>query len=151
MSKPTTNRTKLTHLPLLVRIGEAEDIFGISRHRLMQMVREDKVRTIRLSPRGRHRFPVYELACALGMSEMVPRVALPIGRDLIRDIDAEVIRAVQETQAAFRHELRTGLETLKRDMQNMVKDTSTPRRPAQAPVQRTLKSNQPIVQPGGSY
>jgi predicted nuclease with TOPRIM domain len=85
------------------------------------------------------------------MSEMVPRVALPIGRDLIRDIDAEVIRAVQETQAAFRHELRTGLETLKRDMQNIVKDTSTPRRPTQAPVQRTLKSNQPIVQPGGSY
>jgi hypothetical protein len=70
MSKPTTNRTKLTHLPLLVRIGEAEDIFGISRHRLMQMVREGKVaantrwmRNPAHTSRGRHnegaRYAIY--------------------------------------------------------------------------------------------
>lgn len=151
MSKPTINRTKLTHLPLLVRIGEAERIFGISRHRLMQLVKDGQVRTIRLTARGQHRFPVYELAHALGMAEMVPRVALPIGREIVRDIDAEVCRAVNEAQAAFRHELRSELEALKREIQNAVKKPVTARPPAPSAINRPLKSGQPAIRVGGSY
>ncbi|SVC86652.1 uncharacterized protein METZ01_LOCUS339506, partial [marine metagenome] len=88
MSKPLNNKVEFGQVPMLIRIGEAERLFGISRSRLMKLVKAGKVRTIRLGERGQHRFPVFELASALGMGEMVPRLAIPIGRELLRNIDA---------------------------------------------------------------
>ena len=35
---------------------------------------------------GQHRFPVYELASALGMADMCPRVGIPIDKDLLRNL-----------------------------------------------------------------
>jgi hypothetical protein len=54
------------------------------------MVKAGKVRTIHLSPRGRHRFPTFELASALGMADMCPRVGIPVNRDLLRNMDDQV-------------------------------------------------------------
>ena len=152
MSKPLNKRLELGRLPLLVRIGEAERLFGISRHRLMKLVKAGRVRTVRLTPKGHHRFPVYELACCMGMADMVQRLAVPIGRELVRDIDEEVRKAVAEARTAFGHELRSELDKLKGELRTMLCEVSAPRPsgPSQQPVQRALRSNQPVVQPGGA-
>ena len=153
MSKPLNNKLELGHLPLLVRIGDAERLFGISRHRLMKLLKAGRVRTVRLTPKGHHRFPVYELACCLGMADMVPRLAVPIGRELIRDIDEEVRKAVVEARTAFGHELRSELDKLKGELRTMLSEASAPRPsgPSLQPVQRALKNREPSVRPGGSY
>ena len=154
MRKPNFNKLEHSNLlPLLIRIGEAERLFGVSRHKLMNLVKAGKVRTVRLSPRGHHRFPVYELACCLGIADMVPRLAVPIGRELVRDIDEEVRKAVVEARTAFGHELRSELDKLKSELRTMLDEVSAPRPSvsSQQPVQRALKSREPVVQPRGSY
>ena len=137
----------------MIRIGEAERLFGVSRHKLMNLVKAGKVRTVRLSPRGHHRFPVYELACCLGIADMVPRLAVPIGRELVRDIDEEVRKAVVEARTAFGHELRSELDKLKSELRTMLDEVFAPRPsgPSQQPVQRALKSRKPVAHPRGSY
>ena len=149
MSKPLNNKVEFGQVPMLVRIGEAERLFGISRSRLMKLVKAGKVRTIRLGERGQHRFPVFELASALGMGEMVPRLAIPIGRELLRDIDAEVIGAVGEAQAAFRHEMRSELDKLRDDFKEMIREAAELRRPPRPAINKPLKGWHPNQAQGG--
>ena len=131
---------------MLVRIGEAERLFGISRSRLMKLVKAGKVRTIRLGERGQHRFPVFELASALGMGEMVPRLAIPIGRELLRNIDAEVIGAAR---TAFRHEMRSELDKLRDDFRGMIREAAELRRPPRPAINKPLKGWPPDQAQGG--
>ncbi|MBR90653.1 MAG: hypothetical protein CMO66_05205, partial [Verrucomicrobiales bacterium] len=116
MGKRKIKTLELGTVPLLVRIGQASRLFGIGRPQLMDLVKAGKVRTIRLSPRGQHRFPTYELAHALGMSDMVARVGIPVNRDLLRNLEDEIRDAVSRVQEAFRHELRSELAKLRQDI-----------------------------------
>mgnify|MGYP000032339016 CR=1 FL=1 len=146
MSKPLINKVEFGQVPMLVRIGEAERLFGISRSRLMKLVKAGKVRTIRLGERGQHRFPVFELASALGMGEMVPRLAIPIGRELLRNIDAEVIGAAR---TAFRHEMRSELDKLRDDFRGMIREAAELRRPPRPAINKPLKGWPPDQAQGG--
>ena len=148
MTKPNTKNVELGQIPLLVRIGEARRLFGIGRPQLMNLVKAGKVRTIRLSPRGQHRFPTFELASALGMADMVPRVGIPVNRELLRNLNNEVRDAVATAQTAFRHELRSELDKLRNDLQGMIRESDRP--PPQPAVNKPLKGWQPSGG-GGSY
>ena len=150
MTKRNTKNVELGQIPLLVRIGEACRLFGIGRPQLMGMVKAGKLRTIRLSARGQHRFPVFELASALGMGDMVPRVGIPVNRDLLRNLEDEVRDAVATAQAAFRHELRSELDQLRADLREMVKEVTQDRPPPRPAVNKPLKGWQPPGM-GGSY
>ena len=146
MGKRKIKTLELGTVPLLVRIGQASRLFGIGRPQLMDLVKAGKVRTIRLSPRGQHRFPTYELAHALGMSDMVARVGIPVNRDLLRNLEDEIRDAVSRVQEAFRHELRSELAKLRQDI------VQEPDRPPSPPaVNKPLKGYQPQVSVGGSY
>ena len=149
MRKPDARNMEFGQVPLLVRIGEAERLFGVHRCRLMEMVRAGKLRTIRLSPRGQHRFPTYELATALGMADMVPRVGIPVNRDLLRNLENEVRDAVGKAQVAFRHELRSELDRLRQDMQGMIREASENRRPARPVADKPFKGWHPNQSHGG--
>ncbi|MDP6034888.1 MAG: hypothetical protein QGG55_02485 [Verrucomicrobiota bacterium] len=131
-----------------MRIGEASHLFGIGRPQLMNLVKAGKVRTIRLSPRGQHRFPTFELASALGMANMVPRVGISVNRDLLRNLDEQVRDAVVTAQTAFRHELKSELDKLRNDLQRIIREVDRP--PARPAVNKPLKRYQPPIG-GGSY
>ena len=148
MTKPNTKNVELGTAPLLVRIGEARRLFGIGRPQLMNLVKAGKVRTIRLSPRGQHRFPTFELASALGMADMVPRVGIPVNRELLRNLNNEVRDAVATAQTAFRHELRSELDKLRNDLQGMIRESDRP--PARPVANKPLKGYQ-AQSGGGSY
>ena len=92
----------------------------------MNLVKAGKVRTIRLSPRGQHRFPTFELASALGMANMVPRVGISVNRDLLRNLDEQVRDAVVTAQTAFRHELKSELDKLRNDLQRIIREVDRP-------------------------
>ena len=148
MTKPNTKNVELGQIPLLVRIGEARRLFGIGRPQLMNLVKAGKVRTIRLSPRGQHRFPTFELASALGMADMVPRVGIPVNRELLRNLDDQVRDAVTTAQTAFRHELKSELDKLRNDLQGMIREADRP--PARPVANKPLKGWQ-AQSGGGSY
>lgn len=131
-----------------MRIGEASHLFGIGRPQLMNLVKAGKVRTIRLSPRGQHRFPTFELASVLGMADMVPRVGIPVNRELLRNLNNEVRDAVATAQTAFRHELRSELDKLRNDLQGMIREADRP--PARPVANKPLKGCQ-AQSGGGSY
>ncbi len=131
-----------------MRIGEASHLFGIGRPQLMNLVKAGKVRTIRLSPRGQHRFPTFELASALGMANMVPRVGISVNRDLLRNLDEQVRDAVVTAQTAFRHELKSELDKLRNDLQRIIREVDRP--PARPAVNKPLKGWQ-APSGGGSY
>ena len=149
MSKPQQDRVQLAQLPLLIRIGVAERLFGISRYRLMRMVKEGEVRTIRLGERGQHRFPVFELAAALGMADMVPRIAVPVSNDLVRNLENEIRDTVNKAQAAFRHELRMEMDQLRRDMLGMLREVQQPNHPKPPVKNRPLEGWQQAGNIGG--
>lgn len=149
MTKPNTKNVELGQIPLLVRIGEASRLFGIGRPQLMNLVKSGKVRTIRLSPRGQHRFPTFELASALGMADMVPRVGIPVNRELLQNLNNEVRDAVTTAQTAFRHELKSELDKLRNDLQGMIRQADCP--PPRPAVNKPLKGCQPPGSAGGSY
>ena len=149
MRNPSCNKVEFGHVPLMVRIGQAERLFGVSRSGLMKLVKAGKVRTVRLGDRGQHRFPTYELATALGMADMVPRVGIPVNRDLLRNIENEVRDAVGKAQAAFRHELRSELDRLRQDMQGMIREASENRRPARPVADKPFKGWHPNQSHGG--
>ena len=148
MTKRRIKTLELGAVPLLVRIGEASRLFGIGRPQLMGMVKSGKVKTVRLNPRGQHRFPVYELASALGMADMCPKVGIPVNRDLLRNLDDQVRDAVATAQTAFRHELRSELDKLRNDLQLLRREADRP--PPQQAVNKPLKGYQP-PSGGGSY
>ncbi len=148
MAKRRINTIELGTVPLLVRIGEASRLFGIGRPQLMGMVKSGKVKTVRLNPRGQHRFPVYELASALGMADMCPRVGIPIDKDLLRNLDDQVAESVEKARVVFAAELKTQIASLRHDLWEMVKAQD---RPAPQPAtNKPLKSWQPPSE-GGSY
>ena len=151
MTKPNTKNVELGQIPLLIRIGKASRLFGIGRPQLMGLVKSGKVRTVRLSPRGQHRFPTFELASALGMGDMVPRVGIPVNRDLLRNLEDEVRDAVSAAQAAFRHELRSELDQLRADLRSMIRDATQDRPPPRRVENRPLKSYRPQAAHGGAY
>ncbi len=148
MAKRKIKTFELGTVPLLVRIGEASRLFGIGRPQLMGMVKSGKVKTVRLNPRGQHRFPVYELASALGMADMCPRVGIPIDKDLLRNLDDQVAESVEKARVVFAAELKTQIASLRHDLWEMVKAQD---RPAPQPaVNKPLKGHQP-PSGGGSY
>ena len=149
MRKPDARNMEFGQVPLLVRIGEAERLFGVHRCRLMEMVRAGKLRTIRLSPRGQHRFPTYELATALGMADMVPRIAVPVSNDLVRNLENEIRDTVNKAQAAFRHELRMEMDQLRRDMLGMLREVQQPNHPKPPVKNRPLEGWQQAGNIGG--
>ena len=148
MTKRRIKTLELGTVPLLVRIGEASRLFGIGRPQLMGMVKSGKVKTVRLNPRGQHRFPVYELASALGMADMCPRVGIPIDKDLLRNLDDQVAESVEKARGVFSAELKAQTATLRNDLWEMVKAQD---RPAPQPaVNKSLKGWQ-AQSGGGSY
>ena len=148
MAKRKIKTFELGTVPLLVRIGEASRLFGIGRPQLMGMVKSGKVKTVRLNPRGQHRFPVYELASALGMADMCPRVGIPIDKDLLRNLDDQVAESVEKARVAFAAELKTQIASLRNDLWEMVKAQDRP--PPQPAVNKPLKGWQ-AQSGGGSY
>ena len=148
MTKRRIKTLELGTVPLLVRIGEASRLFGIGRPQLMGMVKSGKVRTIRLNPRGQHRFPVYELASALGMADMCPRVGIPIDKDLLRNLDDQVAESVEKARVAFAAELKAQIASLRHDLWEMVKAKERP--PPKPAVNKPLKGYQ-AQSGGGSY
>ncbi len=148
MTKRRINTIELGTVPLLVRIGEASRLFGIGRPQLMGMVKSGKVKTVRLNPRGQHRFPVYELASALGMADMCPRIGIPIEKDLLRNLDDQVAESVEKARMAFAAELKTQIASLRHDLWEMVKAQDRP--PTQPAVNKPLKGYQ-AQSGGGSY
>ncbi len=148
MAKRKIKTFELGTVPLLVRIGEASRLFGIGRPQLMGMVKSGKVKTVRLNPRGQHRFPVYELASALGMADMCPRVGIPIDKDLLRNLDDQVAESVEKARVAFAAELKTQIASLRNDLWEMVKAQDRP--PPQPAVNKPLKGYQ-AQSGGGSY
>ena len=148
MAKRKIKTFELGTVPLLVRIGEASRLFGIGRPQLMGMVKAGKVKTVRLNPRGQHRFPVYELASALGMADMCPIVGIPIDKDLLRNLDEQVAESVEKARVVFQAELKAQIASLLHDLWEMVKAQD---RPAPQPaVNKPLKGYQP-PSGGGSY
>ena len=148
MTKRRINTIELGTVPLLVRIGEASRLFGIGRPQLMGMVKSGKVKTVRLNPRGQHRFPVYELASALGMADMCPRVGIPIDKDLLRNLDDQVAESVEKARVVFQAELKAQIASLRNDLWEMVKAQDRP--PSQPAVNKPLKGWQ-AQSGGGSY
>jgi len=148
MPKRKIKTFELGTVPLLVRIGEASRLFGIGRPQLMGMVKSGKVRTVRLNPRGQHRFPVYELASALGMADMCPRVGIPIDKDLLRNLDDQVAESVEKARVVFQAELKAQIASLRHDLWEMVKAQDRP--PSQPAINKPLKGCQP-PSGGGSY
>ena len=148
MTKRRINTIELGTVPLLVRIGEASRLFGIGRPQLMGMVKSGKVRTVRLSARGQHRFPVFELASALGMADMCPRVGIPIDKDLLRNLDDQVAESVEKARVVFAAELKAQIASLRNDLWEMVKAQNRPS--PQPAVNKPLKGYQPPGG-GGSY
>ncbi len=148
MTKRRINTIELGTVPLLVRIGEASRLFGIGRPQLMGMVKSGKVKTVRLNPRGQHRFPVYELASALGMADMCPRVGIPIDKDLLRNLDEQVAESVEKARMVFQAELKAQIASLRNDLWEMVKAQDRP--PPQPAVNKPLKGWQ-AQSGGGSY
>ena len=114
----------------------------------MGMVKSGKVKTVRLNPRGQHRFPVYELASALGMVDMCPRVGIPIDKDLLRNLDDQVAESVEKARVVFQAELKTQIASLRHDLWEMVKAQDRP--PSQPAVDKPLKGWQ-AQSGGGSY
>ena len=151
MTKRNTKNVELGQIPLLVRIGEACRLFGIGRPQLMGLVKAGKVRTVRLSPRGQHRFPVFELASALGMADMVPRVGIPVNRDLLRNLDDQVRESVEKARLAFAHELRAEVAKLRHDLQGMVREVTQDRPPPRPAANKPLAGYQPPGRGGRSY
>ena len=151
MTKRRTKTIELGTVPLLVRIGQASRLFGVGRPQLMGLVKAGKVRTVRLSPRGQHRFPTFELASALGLGDMVPRVGIPVNRDLLRNLEDEVRGAVSAAQATFRHELRSELDQLRADLRSMIRDAAQDPPPPRRVDNRPLKSYRPQAAHGGTY
>ena len=151
MSKRRTKTIELGTVPLLVRIGQASRLFGIGRPQLMGMVKAGKVRTIRLSPRGQHRFPTFELASALGMADMCPRVGIPVNRDLLRNLDDQVRESVEKARVAFSTELKSQIATLRNDLRSMIRDATQDRPPPRRVENRPLKSYRPQAAHGGTY
>jgi hypothetical protein len=80
---------------------------------------------------------------------MVPRLAIPIGRELLRNIDAEVIGAVGEAQTAFRHEMRSELDKLRDDFRGMIREAAELRRPPRPAINKPLKGWHPDQAQGG--
>ena len=148
MTKRRIKTIELGTVPLLVRIGEASRLFGIGRPQLMGMVKSGKVRTVRLSARGQHRFPVFELASALGMADMCPRVGIPIDKDLLRNLDEQVAESVEKARVAFAAELKAQIASLRHDLWEMVKAQDRP--PPQPAINKPLKGYQ-AQSGGGSY
>jgi hypothetical protein len=148
MAKRKIKTFELGTVPLLVRIGEASRLFGIGRPQLMGMVKSGKVKTVRLNPRGQHRFPVYELASALGMADMCPRVGIPIDKDLLRNLDEQVAESVEKARVVFQSELKAQIASLRHDLWEMVKAQDRP--PTQPAVNKPLKGWQ-AQSGGGSY
>jgi len=148
MAKRKIKTFELGTVPLLVRIGEASRLFGIGRPQLMGMVKSGKVKTVRLNPRGQHRFPVYELASALGMVDMCPRVGIPIDKDLLRNLDDQVAESVEKARVVFQAELKAQIASLRNDLWEMVKAQDRP--PTQQAVNKPLKGYQ-AQSGGGSY
>ena len=148
MTKRRINTIELGTVPLLVRIGEASRLFGIGRPQLMGMVKSGKVRTVRLSARGQHRFPVFELASALGMADMCPRVGIPIDKDLLRNLDDQVRESVEKARGVFQAELKTQIAALRNDLWEMVKAKDRP--PPQPAINKPLAGWQ-SPGGGGSY
>ena len=148
MAKRKIKTFELGTVPLLVRIGEASRLFGIGRPQLMGMVKSGKVKTVRLNPRGQHRFPVYELASALGMVDMCPRVGIPIDKDLLRNLDEQVAESVEKARVVFQAELKAQIASLRHDLWEMVKAQDRP--PPQPAVNKPLKGYQ-AQSGGGSY
>ncbi len=148
MTKRRINTLELGTVPLLVRIGEASRLFGIGRPQLMGMVKAGKVKTVRLNPRGQHRVPVYELASALGMADMCPRVGIPIDKDLLRNLDDQVAESVEKARVVFQAELKAQIASLRNDLWEMVKAQDRP--PPQPAVNKPLKGWQ-AQSGGGSY
>ena len=148
MAKRKIKTFELGTVPLLVRIGEASRLFGIGRPQLMGMVKSGKVKTVRLNPRGQHRFPVYELASALGMADMCPRVGIPIDKDLLRNLDEQVAESVEKARVVFQAELKAQIASLRNDLWEMVKAQDRP--PSQPAVNKPLKGWQ-AQSGGGSY
>ncbi len=148
MTKRKIKTFELGTVPLLVRIGEASRLFGIGRPQLMGMVKSGKVKTVRLNPRGQHRFPVYELASALGMADMCPRVGIPIEKDLLRNLDDQVAESVEKARVVFKAELKAQMASLRNDLWEMVKAQDRP--PPQPAVNKPLKGWQ-AQSGGGSY
>ena len=148
MTKRKIKTIELGTVPLLVRIGEASRLFGIGRPQLMGMVKSGKVRTVRLSARGQHRFPVFELASALGMADMCPRVGIPIDKDLLRNLDDQVAESVEKARVVFQAELKAQIASLRNDLWEMVKAQDHP--PSQTAVNKPLKGWQ-AQSGGGSY
>ena len=103
---------------------------------------------MRLNPRGQHRFPVYELASALGMADMCPRVGIPIEKDLLRNLDDQVAESVEKARVVFQAELKAQIASLRNDLWEMVKAQDRP--PPQPAVNKPLKGWQP-PSGGGSY
>ena len=150
MTKRRIKTLELGTVPLLVRIGEASRLFGIGRPQLMGMVKSGKVRTVRLSARGQHRFPVFELASALGMVDMCPRVGIPVNRDLLRNLDDQVAESVEKARVAFSTELKAQIATLRNDLQGMVREATKDRPPPQPAINKPLAGYQ-SPGGGGSY
>ena len=148
MAKRKIKTFELGTVPLLVRIGEASRLFGIGRPQLMGMVKAGKVKTVRLNPRGQHRFPVYELASALGMVDMCPRVGIPIDKDLLRNLDDQVAESVEKARVVFQAELKAQIASLRNDLWEMVKAQDHPS--PQPAINKPLAGYQ-AQSGGGSY
>ena len=116
----------------------------------MGMVKAGKVRIIRLSARSQHRFPVFELASALGMVDMCPRVSIPVNRDLLRNMDDQVAESVEKARVAFSTELKSQIATLRNDLQGMVREATKDRPAPQPAINKPLAGYQ-SPGGGGSY
>lgn len=145
------NSVELGQIPLLVRVGEASRLFGVGKPLLMSLVKAGRLRTIRLSPRGHHRFTTFEVASVLGMTDLIPKVALLVNHNLIRDLDAEVSGAVGKAQTAFRHELNSELNKLRDDFRQLIREATQNRTPPRPVPNKPIKGLNPQASQGGSY